>query len=579
MIGSRSSLNTQHLGKHLERGSLVTREQWQVTLQVARRDNRHPVEVALETIPAREKALDSLAEYFRVPSIRLMNRIISPYVITLLPKAIAEEHGVVIFKKVRGKIHVATTNPENSQTIAFIEKQTKLKTEVYLTTPEDLAQALKKYPEDIAEQFSRIIERSTQEALALHDTEEKMAQYLPIVTMVNTIFERALEQRASDIHIEPKGERISIRFRVDGILRTIVELPTAVLPSLVTRLKLLASLKIDEHRMPQDGRLNFSMNGREVAVRVSIVPTLYGPTTVLRLLDTKETRFTLRGLGFHNKDLSFLKQHTTQPHGLILVTGPTGSGKTTTLYTLLRMLNKQEVNICTIEDPVEYSLDGVSQTQVNPAAGLTFAHGLRSLLRQDPNIIMVGEIRDRETAMIAVNAAMTGHLVLSSLHTNSASLALQRLVEMGVEPYLIASVTNVILGQRLVRRICPDCRSVVRNTQKVIDEYRSSLAIESMFASLRKRGVFQDFQKIRDARIVYGRGCPKCLRSGYRGRTGIYEVLVIDDHVREAMLKEPTATSIERAAKSQGMTMMLEDGLYKALTGVTTFDEVLRVMK
>lgn len=581
MLGlQKTTTNPQQLWKRLEKESVLSKEQWRQAMTIARNEDRHPAEVVLGTPSSTpERILEVLADYYEVPFVLLREKVISPYVITLIPKEVAEEHAVVIFKKIGTTIHVATTNPENPQTIEFIRKKTGLTPQVFLTTPDDLERALKRYPSEITTEFARIIERSTNEARAIHDTAEKMAQYVPIVTMVNTIIERALNQKASDIHLEPKGNVVAIRFRIDGLLKNIVELPLDVQPPLVTRLKLLANLKIDEHRAPQDGRFNFSMNDRGVAIRVSAIPTLNGTKMVLRLLDTKETRFTLRGLGFNDRDFTVLRDQSAKPHGLLLVTGPTGSGKTTTLYTLLRMLNKEEVNICTIEDPIEYGLEGINQTQVNAPAGLTFANGLRSLLRQDPNVIMVGEIRDRDTADIAVNAAMTGHLVLSTLHTNTASLALQRLIEMGVEPYLAASVTNVIVGQRLVRRVCRHCRSVVRLPKKMLEDYRSSIDIDGMFARFKQLGLVPGMRSIDDITLAYGQGCAKCQETGYRGRVGIYETLSMNDAVHRAVLNDPSATSIEHSALQQGLLTMRDDGILKAFQGLTTLHEVLRATK
>ncbi len=581
MIGLLATDNTQNqLWKVFERERFVTKDQFKEALKQARREERHLNEVLLDTeaIP-QEKVLTTLSAFYDVPVILLREVTISPYVLNLIPKEVAEEHSVIVFKKLRDVIHVATTKPDNHQTIAFIRKKTGCEPKVFLTTPEDIQHALKKYQGELTEEFAKIIERSTRETLELHDTVEKMAQYVPIVTMVNTILERALLQNASDIHFEPKANIVAIRFRVDGLLHNIVELPKDLLPPLVTRIKLLANLKIDEHRLPQDGRFKFIFKGRDVAIRVSVMPTLHGAKVVLRLLDTRTRQFSLRSLGLNQRDLGMMRKEITKPHGMILVTGPTGSGKTTTLYTILRMLNRENVNICTIEDPIEYGVEGINQTQANPAAGLTFANGLRSLLRQDPNIMMVGEIRDVDTADIALNAAMTGHLVLTTLHTNSAFLTTQRLLEMGVQPFLAASVINVIIGQRLVRRVCRHCKTESRLTQKHIEDFKRFVDVEAGFRRLQQLGLLSPEAALGEQRLSYGRGCDKCQNTGYRGRVGIYETLIMNEDLRRAVLRDPAAASLESEARQGDALTMGEDGLLKIFQGLTTLEEIVRVTK
>ncbi|MFH0828726.1 MAG: GspE/PulE family protein [Candidatus Kerfeldbacteria bacterium] len=568
------------LWKILERKRFFSREQFKEALQRAKDEDRHLNHVLLEIgNGSKEKLLESLSEYYGTPTVTLRKRVISPFVLNLIPKEIAEQHSVVLFKKTRDAIHVATTAPDNAQTIDFIKRKTGLTPQVFITTPEDIDEALRRYKSDLSTDFARIIKESTQQAMAVHDSAEKMAQYVPVITMVNTIIERALLQHASDIHIEPHREKISIRFRIDGLLVKIVELPSELLPSLVTRIKLIANLKIDEHRLPQDGRFSTMFDGREIAIRVAVIPTLSGSKVAMRLLDSNERQFSLKTLGLSANDLRAIRQETMKPHGMILVTGPTGSGKTTTLYTLLRMLRKESVNICTIEDPIEYGIEGISQTQVNPNAGLTFANGLRSLLRQDPNIIMVGEIRDADTASIAINAAMTGHLVLTTLHTNNAFLAIQRLIEMGVEPFLASSVINVVIGQRLVRRVCRYCKGRGRLTQKVVDLYRAVLDIERTVPKLIRLGLLPSDFVVEGAPIARNKGCAKCNKTGYLGRVGIYEVIRIDEDIHHVIIKDPSAESIQRAAEKKGVLTMIEDGILKVLRGQTTIEEVLRVVK
>lgn len=564
----------------LEKEKKFSKEQFKDALKQARKEDRHITEVLFEKnhMPS-EKLLFAFSEYFNVPPVILKNRFISPYILNLIPKEVAEEHSVIIFKKIKNIINVATVNPENTQTIEFIKKKTGLEPKIFITTPDDIGHALKKYKSEITTEFAKIINDTINETLALHDTAEKMAQYVPIIKIVDTIIERGLIQGASDIHFEPKTDNIIIRFRIDGMLHRIVELPIEILPPMVTRLKIMANLKIDEHRLPQDGRFRFIFNDRGVDIRVSAVPTLHGTKIVLRLLDPKEKNFSLQKLGFNQKDFLSVKQEMNKPHGMILVTGPTGSGKTTTLYTLLRMLNKEDVNICTIEDPIEYGVDGINQTQINPVAGLTFANGLRSLLRQDPNIIMVGEIRDTETADMSVNAAMTGHLVLSTLHTNNAFLAIQRLTEMGVQPFLAASVINLIIAQRLVRKICPHCKSKSHITEKVIAEYKSFFNLEDVFLKLKKLNLIHGYQSLFNLKFSHAKGCAKCNGTGYRGRIGIYEILKINDDLNKVILQNPYQEPIKKEALRQGVLTILEDGVLKVLNGQTTFEEVMRVTK
>ncbi len=568
------------LWKIIERERFMSRDQFKDALRRSKDEDRHLNHVLLEIgNGSKDKLLKSLSEYYGTPTITLRKRVISPFVLNLIPKELAEQHSVVLFKKTKGLVHVATSAPDNRQTIDFIKRKTGLTPQVFLTTPEDIEEALRRYKTDLSTDFARIIEESTREAMAAHDSAEKMAQFVPVITMVNTIIDRALLQHASDIHLEPLRTTVVIRFRIDGLLTRIAELPIDLLPSLVTRVKILSNLKIDEHRLPQDGRFSVTFDGREVAIRVAVIPTLHGAKVALRILDAEEQKFSLKSLGFNQRDLRIVRQETTKPHGMILVTGPTGSGKTTTLYTLLRMLQRDSVNICTIEDPIEYGIEGVNQTQVNPNAGLTFANGLRSLLRQDPNIIMVGEIRDADTAEIAVNAAMTGHLVLTTLHTNTAFLAIQRLIEMGIAPFLAASVINVIVGQRLVRKVCRYCGAGARLTPKVLDQYRSVLGIENTVKKLKHLGLLPASFNASEAKLARAKGCLKCNGTGYLGRVGIYETLKIDDGVHAAILHDHSSVSIQKAGDAQGTLTMVEDGVLKTLTGQTTFEEVLRVIK
>ncbi len=388
---------------------------------------------------------------------------------------------------------------------------------------------------------------------------------ISIINLVYSIINHAYEARASDIHIDPTGNSVEVRFRIDGVLHKVLSLPKEIQPEVISRLKILSELRTDEHQTAQDGRFKFTAKDGEVFdIRISVVPTHDSEDAVLRLLfESKEHRYTLETVGLSERDLKTLKTAIAKPYGMILVTGPTGSGKTTTLYTLLKILNTDEVSIITIEDPIEYSLPKTIQIQVNNQTGLTFANGLRSILRQDPNIIMVGEIRDEETAKIAVNASLTGHLLLSTLHTNDAPTALPRLIDMDVEPFLIVSTVNVVIAQRLVRRICPYCATTKEYPANAIESLLSSMPISAL------EGKFT---------FHVGQGCKTCGGSGYFGRVSIHEVLDMTDKIREAVIARRGAQIIKEIAISEGMTTMLQDGLKKVMEGTTTIEEILRVI-
>lgn len=411
---------------------------------------------------------------------------------------------------------------------------------------------VKKEPAKPAKDFRGLVEKVIKLA---HDQ-------IPIIDLVDNIVGDASQSRASDIHIDPAEKKVVIRFRVDGVLHDIYELPKEVQSEIITRIKVLSGLRTDEHQAAQDGRFRLNIEGLNVDVRVSIAPTYYGENGVLRLLAEKAEAYTLEAMGFRGKDLEKVTRNIHKPYGMILATGPTGSGKTTTLYTVLKMLNTKEVSIITIEDPVEYAIEGIEQIQVNPRTGLTFADGLRSILRQDPNIVMVGEIRDEEAAGIAVNAALTGHLLLSTIHTNDAPTTLPRLLDMGIEPFLIASTVNAAIGQRLVRKICQECK-----TKKEVTPEQ----LQSLGAVLSPK-ILDD-----NRTFYYGAGCDVCDHSGYKGRIGIFEVLEMDDELRSAMLRNADSSEIKRIAIKNGMTPMFEDGFQKAVEGLTTLEEILRV--
>ncbi|OHB10457.1 MAG: hypothetical protein A3G05_01720 [Candidatus Zambryskibacteria bacterium RIFCSPLOWO2_12_FULL_45_14] len=394
--------------------------------------------------------------------------------------------------------------------------------------------------------------------------ELKESGNISIIGLVDALIEEAQAMRASDIHIDPCERDLQIRMRIDGVLQDAHSFPKEIQSEIVSRIKVLAGLRTDEHQTPQDGRFRVIFEDKEpIDIRVSIAPVYYGENVVLRLLSERSEKLSLGILGLNDSDRKKVEAAARKPYGMILATGPTGSGKTTTLYTILKTLNTREVSVITIEDPIEYAIEGINQIQANPMTGLTFANGLRSVLRQDPDIIMVGEIRDPDTANLAVNTALTGHLMLSTLHTNDAATTLPRLLDLGLEPYLITTTVNIVIGQRLVRKICEHCKK----SHKLTESEKKSIAELGNFAAA---NIPETMHR--------GQGCDECLGSGYRGRIGIYEVMVIDDAIREAMLEKCSASNIKKMAIERGMTTMVEDGFHKAVEGITTLEEVLRVI-
>jgi len=395
------------------------------------------------------------------------------------------------------------------------------------------------------------------------ESEIKSGSEASIIKLVSHLIELAYDLKASDIHISPEDDLIRVRLRIDGVLQDEMPLPKAIHLEVISRIKILANLRTDEHQAAQDGRFRINLEKDEVDIRVSMIPTYYGENAVMRLLTDQSQDFNLDQMGFSESDKTKISKAVKHSYGMILATGPTGSGKTTTLYTLIKMLNTTGVSIITIEDPIEYSVKGINQIGVNSKTGLTFANGLRSILRQDPNIIMVGEIRDAETAGIAVNTALTGHLVLSTIHTNDAATTLPRLIDLKIEPYLIASTVNIAIGQRLVRKICQDCKEQITLTANEMNNLADSIS--------------NSIDKKRNS-FYKGKGCEKCNNTGYKGRISVNEVLVIDNNIRNLINKKATATEIKEEAKKQGMTTMLQDGFNKAKEGITTIEEILRML-
>jgi len=527
-----------------------------------------------------------IASFLNVPYVNLKGKIIPKDVLFLIPEEIARSHSLVIFEKEKNELKVATLNLENIeniQLIEFIRRKTDCEVKLYLTNPSSLESALKQYSKDFEKEIETIL-KTGEIKIDLKEeklSEEESAKRPSIIKVVETILEYAINKNASDIHIEPLENNILVRFRIDGILREIMRLPKEAGPGIVARIKILSNLKIDEHQIPQDGRFKISSPRYEVSFRVSVFPVAEGEKIVMRLLKEKGEMLTLEKLGLSPEQLKIVKRNIKRPYGMILVTGPTGSGKTSTLYAILNVLNTPEVNIMTIEDPIEYRLPGVNQSQVKPKLGFTFATGLRAILRQDPDIIMVGEIRDSETANIAVNAALTGHLVLSTLHTNDAASTLPRLLDMGVLPYLIGSTVNLIIAQRLVRRICRKCIQSYILDKKTIKNIERDLKIDfnELVKVLKREGVVAKDESIDSLRFFKGKGCKECDGEGYKGRIGIFEVLEVSKEIAKLINERATTEEIKKQAINEGMITLLEDGFIKAKSGITTIDEVIRVSK
>jgi type IV pilus assembly protein PilB len=518
-----------------------------------------------------------------IPFVDLRKFAITPDILQIVPEPIAKKYRIVAFDKIGSNIKVAMVNPDDLQTIDFIKKKTSAKIIPCLTTEDNIQEALKQYEKSLKAEFGDLIGHEV-EHLASQEPEEnleKAAQGLPVIRVVDTLLKHAILQSASDIHIEPSEKSVQVRYRIDGILHDAMTLPYDVANGLVARIKVLSNLKLDEHRLPQDGRFKIQTDQYKIAFRVSILPVFDGEKIVMRLLDEGSHGLTLEKMGIAGHSLEVIHREIRKPNGMVLVTGPTGSGKTTTLYTVLDILNTSEVNISTVEDPVEYRMARINQTQVNPKIGMTFAAALRSLLRQDPDIIMVGEIRDEETLEIALHAAMTGHLVLSTLHTNSAAATLPRMLDMGAEPFLIASTTNVIVAQRLTRRLCHECREEYRLNDEELNALSKSFDVDDLLAFLSKqsetKALISQEKGWKEALFYRAKGCDQCGGEGYRGRVGIYEVLEMTDEIKALVMKSADEHQIDEQARASGMTTMVQDGFTKMLEGATSLEEVLRV--
>jgi type IV pilus assembly protein PilB len=519
-----------------------------------------------------------------IPFVSLKDMKIEFDVLTLIPEPVARTHNIIAYKKSEDTLEVAMLDTADLPAIDFIKKKVGLKIHPRLTDTESMRFALRQYQKTLKDEFGDLIMKDASELKVLSEegTEaseqelKQMAEDLPVVRIVDTLLRHAIIQGASDIHIEPMEEAVLVRYRIDGILSDAMKLPKMASDSLVARLKVLSNLKLDQKRLPQDGRFKMEMDGQKVAFRVSMLPVFYGEKVVMRLLRENRSGFSLEGIGFHGSTLERIHRATRATTGIILVTGPTGSGKSTSLYTVLDILNTPEVNISTIEDPIEYQMPRVNQSQVKPDIGFTFAAGLRSLMRQDPDVIMVGEIRDEETASLAINAALTGHLVLATIHTNSAAGTIARLVDMGAEEFLLVSTLRVAIGQRLVRKLSEDkLPYTLTKTEKV--ELEKKVDLNLVLDNLIEEGVVEKDATWNDIPFYH----PKekgVTEDGYKGRMGIHEVLEMSPSLKEMVMAGKTGDEVATQARKEGMLTMIEDGIFKAAQGMTSIEEVLRVI-
>ncbi len=521
-----------------------------------------------------------------IPFVSLRGKKIDFGVLSLIPEPVARNHNIVAYAKNENALEVAMLDTADLPAIDFMKKKLGLRVLPRLTDAESLKAALRQYQKTLMAEFGDIIMKESAALKVVADGAdgdnlsakdlEKMAEDLPVVRIVDTLLRNAIVQGASDVHIEPMESEVLIRYRIDGILRDAMTLPKYAAPTIVARIKVLANLKLDEKRLPQDGRFKMEMEAEKVSLRVSVLPVYGGEKVVMRLLRENRGGFTLEGIGLHGEALERVHAALRRTTGIVLATGPTGSGKTTTLYTMLDIMNTPEVNISTIEDPIEYQIPRVNQTQVRPDIGFTFANGLRSIVRQDPDIIMVGEIRDSETAALAINASLTGHAVLATVHTNSAAATVARLVDMGVEPFLLVSTLSVAIGQRLVRRLC-EGKEAYALTAEERREIERQADLDRVLAALKEERKVKADATWNDISFYHPQPTPEC-EDGYKGRNGIYEVLPVSPAIKEIIMREGTAEDIARQARSEGMLTMVEDGLYQAALGVTTIEEVLRVI-
>lgn len=576
----------QKLEKFILDAGLIDEKKFEKAKEESKKSQKDIGDVLISDGLILEKELIKIEAYLLgVPFINLEEETIPPEILKIIPESIARAHNIVAFNKKDNNLEVAMLDPEDLRTIEFIKKVTpSYKILARLTTPEGIKNVLSQYQETLETEFGEIIKAGTGEIKHIKEEKvqggkeelEKAAEEVSIIRVVDTLLKHAILQRASDIHIEPLEKGVIIRYRVDGILHDVMLLPVSTASGIVARIKVLSNLKLDEHRLPQDGRFKIETEDFKYSIRVSVLPVLNGEKIVMRLLAEDTKVYTLEGLGFTETSLYKVRDSLLKTNGMVLITGPTGSGKTTTLYAMMEIINTPSVNISTIEDPVEYRMPRINQTQVNDKIGLTFASGLRSLVRQDPNVIMVGEIRDKETADLAINAALTGHLVLSTLHTTEAGGAIPRLIDMGTEPFLLSSTINIIIAQRLVRKFAGDKEKYklksedLKNLEKYCD-------LKRIVEILKEEKILKPKENINDLQF-YRPKASENSQDGYKGRIGIFEVLSVNAAIKNLIDRKASTTEITSQAIKDGMRTMAEDGFVKAALGLTSIEEVLRVI-
>ena len=575
-------ISDTHLKSFLADAGLVSQKDFDSAEVEAKESGRPVGEILMSKNAIGEDELRRTYAYILgIPFVSLMGTTIKYDTLSLIPEPVARRNNIIAYNHRGDELEVAMLDTDDLAAIDFIKKKTRLKVLARLTDAASIKQALKQYQQGLKDNLGDVIQRETAAALKVIAGEgekelREMAEGVPAVRIVDTLLRHANAQGASDIHIEPLQESLLVRYRIDGILHDAMELPKHAAAAITARVKVLANMRLDEHRLPQDGRFGTESGGERVSFRVSVLPTYYGEKIVMRLLRDSVSGFTLESIGFHGIALDRMHEAMRKTTGMVLSCGPTGAGKSTTLYTLLDIVNTPDVNISTIEDPIEYQMQRVNQTQVRPEIGFTFANGLRSLVRQDPDIVMVGEIRDKETANLAINAALTGHLVLSTLHTNSAAGAIARLIDMGVEPFLLVSTLRVIIGQRLVRRLCADREpyELSRDEQAQLDKVVDAGAVLKGLKDEKAVGKDATWKNIPFYKPKEGGQSP----SGYSGRIGIYEVLPVTSTIKELVMGNATGDAVEKQARKEGMLTMSEDGIFRAAQGTTTIEEVVRVI-
>ena len=578
-------IDSRRLRTFILDAGLVTEEQFESAAKKAKKTKKKIGDILVSEGLIKQEDLVKLNAYILgIVFVDLKKEIIPPDILKIIPEPIARSHNIVAFRKIGSDLEVAMLDPEDLRTIEFIKKKTNLRILPRLTTGESIKNALTQYQKTLEAEFGDIIKKESGDIKQVKEEKiikkgedlRKVAEELPIIRIVDTLLKHAILQRASDIHIEPSEKEVVVRYRIDGILRDAMVLPKMVSPGITARVKVLSNLKLDEHRLPQDGRFEVEIEDCRYSIRVSVLPVFDGEKIVMRLLPESAKTLTLEEVGLRGEALERVQDNLRKPVGMILITGPTGCGKTTTLYAMMEILNVPGVNISTIEDPIEYRMARINQTQVNPKIGLTFASGLRSLVRQDPDIIMVGEIRDNETAGLAINAALTGHLVLSTLHTTDAAGAIPRLIDMKTEPFLLSSTLEIVLAQRLVRKLCKEKikytlkESEIKNLGKYCD-------LERILKILKEEKIVKPKDTFKDIEFYRPKSSKEC-PEGYSGRLGIFEVLDVTETIKELIVKKATGDQIQAQAQKEGMRTMIEDGFIKAVQGLTSIEEVLRVI-